>query len=250
MRIIGMMVCGPSEADRYLEGTLKELERLCDDVVVCGNNTDEKTEKMIKDYGFWFYRDDREWGKEQPNLKTDLLRRVGGLQPDWVIALDADERFAPEFTREEAEKLANGNEVGWYFMIVNLYNDTEHFVHDTKIQRFWNIRFFQYSKNHLQYQKTRLHCGLAPPIYYAQGWHAPFYVEHYGLMKAKDRQNKVERYAKYDPKARFKGKEYYDDLSRELKPMKFDKQGLLNKLKEASDCKPRNKTKYGKISLC
>ena len=35
MRIVGQLVCGQGEADRYLEDTLKEFKRLCDDVVIC-----------------------------------------------------------------------------------------------------------------------------------------------------------------------------------------------------------------------
>lgn len=239
MKIVGMCVCG-AEADRYLEQTLKEFKRLCDDTIIALNNADQKTKDLISEYGFWTYEDNREWGKYQPDIKTDLLRRAGKLNPDWIIALDADEKFPPEFTREEAEKLANSNEIGYYFLVVNLYNDTEHFAHDVGIQRFWNIRYFKYLSGHTLYQHKSLHCGLAPPIFYYKGWNAPFYLEHYGLMKAEDRAKKIERYAKYDPNARFKGKEYYDDLRRELKAIPFDRQGLLNKLKNSQETKKRN----------
>lgn len=243
MKIIGLMVCGPGEADRYLKASLDEFKRLCDDAVIVGNNTDEKTEKLIKTYGYWFYRDDREWGIHQPSIKTDLLRKISGLRPDWIIALDSDELFAPEFTRQEAERLAQTKEIGWYFTIVNLYNDTEHFAHDIGIQRFWNIRFFKYISEHTTYQNKRLHCGLAPPIYYKYGWHAPFYVEHYGLMKKEDRERKAERYKKYDPNAKMKSKDYYDDLQREVKVYPFDRSKLLKQLAESVDCKPRNPPK-------
>jgi hypothetical protein len=244
MRIIGFMVCGPGEADRYLKASLDEFKRLCDDAVIVGNNTDEKTEKLIKSYGYWFYRDDREWGVHQPNIKTDLLKKVGGLKPDWIIPLDSDEVFAPEFTREEAERLASGQEIAWYFMIVNLYNDKEHFAHDVGIQRFWNIRFYKYLPQYgLQFQNKKVHCGLAPPFAYGYGWHAPFYVEHYGLMKPEDRQKKVERYRKYDPKAVFKSEVYYNDLARELEPKVFDRSKLLKQLAEIPDTQPRKMPK-------
>lgn len=242
-KIVGLMVCGAGEADRYLEASLKELKRLCDDAIICGNNTDPKTEKMIKSYGFWFYRDDREWGKEQPNIKTDLLAKIAKLNPDWIVTLDADEVFAPEFTREEAEKLIDTKEIAYYFSIVNLYNDTEHFQHGPGIQRFWNIRFFKFLPDHTIYEKKNLHCGLAPPIFYNYGWHAPFYVEHFGLMLKSDRIKKAERYKKYDPSAKFKAKEYYDDLERDYTPRPFDRQKLLSQLKESVDCQPRKTPK-------
>lgn len=239
-RIIGIGVCGAGEADRYMDKTMREFKRLCDDVLIVTNNATDKEIALIESYGFKHYADSREWGIDQPNIKTDLLTKAGEMKPDWIIALDMDEVFAPEFTREEAERLASGKEIAYYFMVVNLYNDEEHFAHDVGIQRFWNIRFYKYAPEYgLQFQRKNLHCGLAPPIAYKYGWHAPYYLLHYGLMKIEDRQRRVERYNKYDPLKRFKAGEYYDDLKRELKMHKFDPQGLLNKLRESKECQPR-----------
>ena len=240
LKIVGIGVCGHGEADRYMEATLKEFKRLCDDTLIVTNNATQKEKKLIKKYGFKTYEDNREWGKEQPNIKTDLLTKAGELEPDWVIALDMDEVFAPEFTRSEAERLGSGDEIAWYFLIVNLYNDSDHFAHDAGIQRFWNIRFYRYAPEFgLVFQRKNLHCGLGPPIMYKYGWHAPYYLEHYGLMLPEDRQKKAERYEKYDPYRIFKPGPYYDDLQRVLQPRPFDRQQLLKRLAETPECQPR-----------
>jgi len=240
MRIVGIGVCGPGESNRYMEKTMEEYKRLCDDVLIVTNNALPEDIALIEKYGFKHYNDEREWGYHQPDIKTTLLTKAGELNPDWIIALDMDEVFAPEFTREEAERLANGKEIAYYFFVVNLYNDTEHFAHDAGIQRFWNIRFYKYLPEYgLQFQRKALHCGLGPPIAYKYGWHAPYYLEHYGLMKPEDRMKKVARYAQYDPTAKYKGRVYYDDLQKELKMIPFDRQGLLRKLKASNECKPR-----------
>ena len=233
------MVVGPNE--KYLTSSLDEFKRLCDDAIIATNNADENTKKIIERYNFKHYEDDREWGKEQPNIKTDLLSKAGELKPDWIIALDSDESFAPEFTREEAEKLASGNEIAFYFMVVNLYNDKEHFVHSSGIQRFWNIRFYKYLPEYgLQFQRKSLHCGLGPPIAYKFGWHAPFYLLHYGLMDREDRIRKAERYRKYDPKHIFKSGTYYDELEKDLERVyPFNGPKLLAQLRESVETQPR-----------
>lgn len=244
MKIVGIGVCGPGEADRWMEKTLKEFKRLCDDVIIVTCNAGPKEKKLIKKYGFWTYEDNREWGIDQPNIKTDLLTRAGRLKPDWIVALDMDESFPPEFTREVAEKMASTGEIAYYFLVVNLYNDEDHFAHDAGIQRFWNIRFYRFAPEYgLQFQRKRLHCGLGPPIMYQYGWHAPFYLEHRGLMLPEDRAKKVERYAKYDPGATMKDRVYYDDLQKELKAHPFDRQGLLAKLAASQECQPRKMPK-------
>lgn len=243
MRIIGLMVCGGGEADRYLEGSLQEFERLCDDAMIALNNGTQAEIDLIEKYGFTWYADDREWGVDQPNIKTDLLKKIGEeMNPDWIIALDADERFAPEFTRDVAEKLVEQQEIAFHFMVVNLYNDENHFAHGAGVQRFWNIRFYKYLPEYgLQFQRKNLHCGLAPPIMYQYGWYAPFYLAHYGLIESKDRQRRVDRYATYDPQARFKNRVYYDDLAREMPVFEFDRQGLLDKLASMQEGKPRDR---------
>lgn len=242
MRIIGIMVVGPNEADRYLEKSLEEFKRLCDDALIVTNNADINTLKLIDRFGYKHYEDNREWGIHQPDIKTTLLEKASEYNPDWIIALDSDECFSPTFTRAEAEKLASTEEIAWYFLVVNLYNDDKHFAHSSGIQRFWNIRFYAYRPDlGLQFLRKALHCGLGPPIAYKYGWYAPFYLLHYGLMKKEDRMRKVERYQKYDPNKRYKAGAYYDELGQELKMIPFDPEGLLAKLRESPECKPRKR---------
>lgn len=221
------MVCGPGEADRYLKGSLDEFARLCDDAVIVGNNTDEKTEALIKSYGYWFYRDDREWGVHQPDIKTDLLRRIATLVPDIVLPLDSDEQYDSAFTRAEAE--AWGMKYpACYFHIENMWNDARHY---RKSMGFWNIRMFQFKPElGLQYARKRVHCGLGPPWTYIYGAYIPFIVKHYGLMDPADRMAKVERYRKYDPRAVFKGREYYDALAEQVEGSAFDELEAHNRV--------------------
>lgn len=240
IKIIGFMVCGAGEADRYLERSLNEFKRLCDDAIIATNNADEKTIKLIKKYGYLHYEDNREWGVHQPAIKTRLLENARQLSPDWILALDSDEVFAPEFDRAAAEALTRTGEIAYHFLVVNLYNDEQHFAHDSGIQRFWNIRFYKYAPElGLVFVKKALHCGLGPPIMYQYGWHAPFYLLHYGLMKKEDRMKKVARYQQYDPKKVYKAGTYYDQLAEDLAMIPFEPEKLLRKLKETKETQPR-----------
>src|SRR3990167_10302995 len=119
-KVVGFMVVGPGEADRWLELVLEQRKKLCDDIIVAGNNTDEKTEKLIKKYGCWFYRDDREWGVNQPRIKQDLLERAGRLQPDWILPSDSDELYDDEFDKDALQRIAQIDVLGYLFLIINL----------------------------------------------------------------------------------------------------------------------------------
>lgn len=213
-----MMVVGGGEADRYLEKSLQEMRRLTDDALICCNRVDKNTEAMISRFGFRWYRDDREWGVLQPKIKEGLLTQVQSYNPDWILAFDADEVFDKELTREGLELLASSGQVAWYFYIINLWNDP---VHHRQDMAFWNVRFFKNLQPYA-YEQRNVHCGIAPKWAYYDGKYAPYILKHYGLMEPTDRLIKVQRYARFDPDARYKDKLYYDALSSEISPEEFD----------------------------
>lgn len=245
MKIAGMCIVGSGEADRYLDKTLKEFKRLCDKVIIATNDATQKDKDLISSYGFEQYEDNREWGIHQPHIKADLLAKFIDYKPDWVVALDSDEQFCKEVTRETLEKLASTEEIGWYFMIVNLCGDKNHFAHGAGIKRFWNVRFFKFIEGDgMLYQIRRLHCGLSPTLQIKFGWYAPYYINHYGLMTEADRARKALRYDKYDPNARFIDKRYYDDLRAKLVKIPFNRSKLLAQLSSEDSCKPRITPKY------
>lgn len=225
MKIVGFCVVGPNEADRYLKATLNEFKRLCDDVMIVGNNTDPQTEEMIRQYGFKFYRDDREWGKYQPLIKTKLLQSIAYLNPTHILALDSDEVFV-NVERKDLEAMDG---LGSYFYMLNLWNSEDRYIPELS---FWNVRFYKFKPELTQFIAKNLHCGLAPLYAYQVGKYVPFMVKHYGLMNPKDRQRKVDRYKKYDPNAEFKSRNYYDALSTKSEGVVLDIPTLQEELKK------------------
>jgi len=212
MKIVGQMVVGAGEADRWLDLSLKEFARLCDDAVIVTCNATDKEKKLIKSYGFWTYEDNREWGRYQPDIKTDLLRKILGLQPRYILVLDGDETV-PTLDREILELLAT-QRTSIYLYVVNLWNDEGHYA---KALSFWNVRGYNpNASSDTQFLRKPVHCGNAPPYYYNQSAkesYVPHILLHRGLMLPHDRARKVERYRVYDPHAIHKGKQYYDSLS-------------------------------------
>lgn len=219
MRIIGYGVCGPGEADKYLEQTLKEFERLCDDAIILLCNATDKEKQLIDKYGFKTVVDDREWGRNQHLIKQDFVtNHVAKMNPDWCICMDMDERFDKNLTRERFEQLeALGNAL--YFYVVNLWDDGY-----APTMCFWNIRAWKWDRElehkvgdrFYQFEPKPLHCGLAPRWAYFAGSYAPHLLVHYGLKEKAVRDKKVERYETYDPDARHKGRQYYDSLKKDM----------------------------------
>lgn len=205
LKIAGFGVCGGGEADRYLENTLKEFKRLCDETLIVCNNCTNKEIDLINSYNFKIVIDNREWGKEQWRIKEEAVKKY--IKADWVVALDMDETFDKNFNREELEALCKKGGTGYYFYIINLYNQGY-----SKKWSFFNVRLFN-TEYGLDWEKKALHCGLAPKVSYEWGNYAPFILKHYGLKDEEDRNRKVERYKKYDPNKKFKSGNYYNFLA-------------------------------------
>lgn len=231
MKIVGQLVCGPGEADRYLEDTLKEFKRLTDETIVCLCNAGEKEKELVERYGFQWYEDNREWGKWQYEIKTALLSRIRETRAEYVLALDADESV-PTVSRGILEELSGGREACQFF-VINLWNDEAHY---SKALSFWNVRFYKLpSEGNSQFARKPVHCGNAPPVAYsipAAQSYVPHILLHKGLMRAEDRQRKVERYARYDPEAVHKGREYYEALKSTAPGDPYDQGLVLQKVSE------------------
>lgn len=228
MKIVGQLVCGPNE--KYLEKTLQEFARLCDDVIVATCNATEREINLLKKYDFRNYQDNREWGKHQPDIKTDLLTRIHRLGADAILVLDADESL-PTTTRRDLEQIGRVQEAAQFF-VVDLWNDEQHYK---KSLSFWNIRFYCADPTRgTQFLRKPLHCGNAPPYFYAlpaRDTYVPHLLVHRGLMDPADRQRKWERYQQYDPQAIHKGREYYDALLTDT-AAEYNQNEVLKKVQE------------------
>lgn len=234
MKIVGYVVVGTGEADRYLERTLDNLRELTDQIVVACNAKDQKTKDLVsrypktKAYNFSGY----EWGKKQNIIKEELFRLAAKEQPDWIMCLDADERLDKTFTRGKAEMLANRNEVSYTFYCVQLWDREDQMRIDGAWGGFRNVRFFRFLPHaSWQFERRPLHCGLAPLYAYRWSADSEHAFIHYGYMREKDRKRKTERYKKYDPNGVYRTQGYYDSITTKptLKP--FKEEDFVEKLK-------------------
>lgn len=231
MKIVGQLVCGPGEATRYLKHTLSDFKRICDDIIVCLCNATEAEEKMVRAFDFRYYRDDREWGRWQYAIKTDLLRRIRLLEPDWILALDADESI-PTLDRKSIEDLSQ-NRRAMQLYVVNLWDDEEHYARELG---FWNVRLYDaHASGENQFLRKPVHCGNAPPFFYAlpaKETYVPHILLHRGLMEEQVRARKVIRYDTYDPFAIHKGREYYDALRGGGRASIYSEEAVVAKITE------------------
>jgi len=217
-----------------MEDTLKEFKRLCNDVIVCCCNAGIKEKALLRKYQIRYYDDDREWGLKQPYIKTDLLKRIISLSPDWILPLDMDETM-PSVDRNILEDLTKNREA-CQFYVTNLWNDEQHYA---KALSFFNVRFYKYiSGMETQFLRKPVHCGNAPPYFYsipAKKSYVPHILLHKGLMTKESRLKKIERYNIYDPNAVYKGEQYYKTLAMEGSGSEYKQEEVIERIQELTN---------------
>lgn len=224
-KIIGYGICGKNE--KRLTQTLDEFQRLCDQTIICCNNTTQEDIETIKGYGFEIIQDPREWGKEQWKIKQEFVtRHVSELKPDLCVTLDMDEVFDKTVTRDSLLALYNTQFPSFYFYVINLWDEGYN-----PARNFWNIRAWKFKeiKDH-GWEKKRVHCGLSPKQAYYYGFYSPHLLIHYGLKDKEDRDRKVKRYEQYDPNSEFITPEYYQSLKSFPQIEPFDESKILKEV--------------------
>jgi len=217
MRIIGHGICGSNEADKFMSRTLDCFKRLCDETIILLNNATEKEKKLITDYGFSYIEDDREWGKYQNRIKEDFVRdHVAKLRPDACLTLDMDECLSEDCSRNSLEELTKWHSTAFYF--IQHWNSEDRYNPDFG---FWSVRFYKWNGD-TKFLNRPLQCGLVPIWALNHCSYAPYYVQHYGLLKPEDRARKVARYEKYDPQKKYLPS-FYEKLKSKSEGLVFNK---------------------------
>ncbi len=216
-KIVGYGLCTKDEP--YLEATLNEFARLCDEVIICLNNAGMEEICLIESFGFKTVVDNREWGKLQWKIKEDFVKNhVAPLKPDLCICMDMDEVFDKNLTKEALYTLYSKPFEAFYFRIINLWDDGYN-----PDRSFWNIRAWKFVPDFgLEWARKSLHCGLAPEWAWGRAYYVPYILKHYGLKDAERRKLKTERYNKYDPDEKFITPEYYKSLKSYAHVLPFD----------------------------
>lgn len=240
-KIIGYGVCGANE--KHLKATLDCFKKLCDEVVIVGNNIDLDSVNLIKAYGFEVREDNRVWGENQHKIKQDLVDSLKEKNPDWLVCLDMDEVL--DIERHELEQLMDKTD-SMYVYIVNLWGRGW-----KRGWSFWNVRVWKWN-GMTKFINRPLHCGLAPEWAYYYGAYCPIVLLHSGLKLKADRQRKIDRYNKFDPKAIYRDRSYYDALEDDtyeelnLEEIKKEIQKEANPMKKQHHQEPEKEFVYVK----
>lgn len=205
-----------NEANRYLSMVLADLETYCDRIVILDDGSKDATPAVCQSFSrvvFYRHEENLFW-KNESFLRTKLWNLVLAQNPDWILAIDADEMLEKRF-RQEKQRLLTQNDHD--VLSVRLYEFWGSLTH-YRVDKLWNpdpkltpmlVRNRRGKAYHWLQQP--LHCGriptaLGPPYF------TGLRCKHFGYANKADHRPKYEKYVAHDPDGRFSPMSHYHSI--------------------------------------
>jgi len=197
--IVGHMVMR-NEADRYLQASLTQLLKFCDEVVVVDDQSDDDSVEIARDLGckvivrpneiLSFLQDETYFRSYAWWAMTKELKLSN---KDWIIALDADEYIygGPDLISEvkNYDSISVPIREVWDVDPIQL-----------RVDGFWDTnshnRIVKYNPS-FRFENSGSGTGSVPTGKYnteIHDKHSPLMILHFGYTTPEDRQTKYERY--------------------------------------------------------
>ncbi len=217
------MILTHNEADRYLERVIENTLLFCDEIVVLDDHSTDGTINTLDRYfreakPVYTYIAKNTWENES-GLRSELLETaLNKRNPDWLIAIDADELYEADRMNEQLPYLMSQTDADWIgFRFFDMWNDEEHYRDDDiwPAGMSYAPRMFRV-KPDMKYiwPDKRRHCGSIPAnVLQHPGMNSRVRVKHLGWMKPEDRERKYNERVVEDPNSEMYPRETYEAIN-------------------------------------
>lgn len=227
-----LMMMVRNEGDRYLEQQLKLLRDHIGYAVFLDNNSSDNTVDVIKQTlgGHVDYRiihNDTSGFDNESKSRSRLWREVVKTNPDWILALDADEIPEKKLLDKLPELMENKAVDIYAFRVYDMWRDNFYRKDELWQPSYWTLMMRYQPKFKYKYQKRKIHCDRLPynAVTTLATCNYPLKVQHLGWLNDEDKKKKYDRYMELDPEGKFGSLPQYKSI--------LDKNPHLEQFKES-----------------
>jgi glycosyltransferase involved in cell wall biosynthesis len=206
-----------NEADRYLRSVLDDLETYCDRICVLDDGSTDATPDvcarhprvhLLRNEASLFWRD-------ESALRRQLWAAAAGLDPEWILALDADEMLEERFKRERDRYLDQRRYPAVGARFHQFWGSTTHY----RVDKAWNpaascqpVLVRHMPGYPYRWPARRLHCGRVPQNVPGPMLCDGLRVKHFGYANPADHPRKHDLYVRHDPQGLYCLRAHYDSI--------------------------------------
>ena len=227
-----LMMMVRNEGDRYLEQQLKLLRDHIDYAVFLDNNSSDNTVDAIKrtldgHVDYKIIHNDTSGFDNESKSRSRLWGEVVKTNPDWILALDADEIPEKKLLDKLPELMENKAVDIYAFKVYDMWR--EGFYREDELWKpsYWTLMIRYQPKFKYKYQRKKIHCDRLPynAVTTLTVCNYPLKVQHLGWLRDEDKKKKYDRYMSLDSEDKFGSMEQYKSI--------LDKEPNLVRFKES-----------------
>ncbi|MDI3534929.1 MAG: hypothetical protein PWQ82_1294 [Thermosediminibacterales bacterium] len=215
-----------NEAERYLNTCLSHLNVYTDEIIILDDASTDNTSEVCLTYPkVKLYRNEEPMFIANESLaRKKLWQLVEKSNPDWILAIDADEVFEDQIESQIGYIMAGDDYDAVEFRIFDFWKSMTHY----RVDGLWNP-WNRFSTLLIRYQPGKvyswpdlpLHCGRIPMEYRShriKRFQSNIRVKHFGWADEKDHIKKYAFYKQKDPEGRLQAKNHLESvLDKEVK---------------------------------
>lgn len=199
-RLVAMMPV-KNEADRYLTQALEELSEFVDQIVVLDDASTDATPEICASFPKVILHRSKtpEFLVNESRFRARLWDLTAQAEPDWILAIDADEFFEERIKYEIDFLIDQDHYDAVEFRLFDFWNGMTH----VRVDGGWNpwpkrvrmlVRF--HPGRTYTWPDRRLHCGRIPLELKGMltVFQSDLRVKHFGWARPEDIKRKYERY--------------------------------------------------------
>ncbi|MEX2054200.1 MAG: glycosyltransferase [Candidatus Colwellbacteria bacterium] len=225
INLVGFLKIHNEVKTGHLERVLKQMKEVCSEIVICDCDSTDGSKELAQKYTEHVLSAQNDF-KNEIKTKAEMLEYTLGLNPDWILWLDADEVFERRAELGGLRKLcAIGSEKGidgFEFPEINLWRDQHHY----RVDEFWNkgsyIRLWR-NNGELEFPKE----GGLHKSQYPNGIEniekSDFAVIHYGFSSPELIEQKYNFYKEQGQEGFALNRIHPDDKSAKVKEIDIDR---------------------------
>jgi len=217
-KLTAMMIVR-NEADRYLNRCLQSLTELADEIIILDDASSDNTREICR--GFHqvklYCRENSLFLQDEALLRWELWEHTAASNPQWILAIDADEFLEKKAVRELPYLLKQNYFSALGFRLFDCWAGEEYY----RMDGLWNPWLRGYSIYIVRYSpllsadwpSLKFHCGRLPQAYRKlPSLETDLRIKHLGWSNPAEIKTKYQRAVEQDPAYLYMSREHYESI--------------------------------------
>lgn len=228
-KLTAMMIVH-NEAERFLREVLDQISLIADKIVILDDASTDDTPEICSSYPkVIMHRNEQNmFFEHEARLRAKLWKLATATEPDWIMAIDADEIFE-ERIYGEIDYLINQTDYdGILFRLFDFWGGTTHYRTDgswNPWSRFTLLLARYFPEVTCTWPDIPFHCGRWPQFYRGHNliaFQSDIRVKHYGWSSPEMVTEKYLSYRGMDPDGKYLSREHLESVMAPAESVKLE----------------------------